>query len=1058
MSSETADALKGGGGGGGERDENEMENVDALSGSSSSSGEEDEEEEEEPLLKYQRLGGAMTAIVADVNSKSSGEKNLGQSVSCMRLYGSFILLGTYEGTLFIIDHVTGKEKSRHKLHKQRITCVSADLAGTFVATSSDDGRVCVVNVASGETNTHNYYNPVKAVAIDPIFGKRSREKLFALGGVAGKFIINSKGWFRSQDIEIHKGEGAVTTIAWEKSLIAWSNDTGVKIYDHDSEQRIAYVDRPAHSPDGDVCRCNLYWESGDSLIIGWADSVKVVRIRARQTSGGSPSLSKLAASSSKARGAAPSKYAEVVLWYQTDFLICGISPFGADYIAVLAYITETEESSDDEEDAGSNHSGTADRVRPELRIISRRDGEDISSDALPIRGFEHCGATDYHLCAAHRDVVSQGPGLDWDDEDGDADAAQKLPLLYVLSPKDVVVARPRGVDDHITWALEGEDYKKALEIGQRFSTKLVADESKGPRYSLQDLAQRYLGHLLSTGEYELAAEKLPSLLKSDIELWCVWVSEFAKHRQLHHLAEQVPLPSRGAASRRLPPHMYEMILNDLLERDDALFLKTIKEWERGGSDYGDGALEGMRDRGNSLDSPSRRSSATHEDVFDVKTIISRVRAILIERESPVLQDALAELYKLDGQYDLALREYLERTAKSKYEGIGSSSNRSERVFEMIETHNLFHAIQDKILSLVELDEKRAIDLLVNAFKNSLENENDYGDHAGADPVVEVSTVVQQLREREDDSRVLHQYLDALFTKQNVDYNVEKYAEFHEMQVSLYAQYAPERLARFLRESNFYNMDSALLVCRQRKPPLYEEMVFILGRMGGKRNTKDALTTIVDHLSDVEKAIEFVEREGDEELWNELIARCVKNPALVGDLLEHAGSHSVDVQSLIKKIPVGMMVPQLHKRIMKIFDDIKLQMRLREGCNSVLKSDVVGLLNQLNNKLKRGIKVKYSSICELCRSPIHLHPGGEEPARVGKHVSIVAFRSGVCYHKSCLIEEVTKARSRGGKSSSAKLSQSKVAVSMYAKHMQAMGKADAAAAGDDEEKAPAMMME
>ena len=129
--------------------------------------------------------------------------------------------------------------------------------------------------------------------------------------------------------------------------------------------------------------------------------------------------------------------------------------------------------------------------------------------------FEHCTARDYGLCAAHGDIVSDGPGLDWDADESDSagDGASKsapMPLLYVYSPKDVVVARPRDVEDHVSWALEGADFAKALDIGQRFESSLG-------RYSLIDLAQRYLGHLLSVQEYELAAEKLPSF-KSDIKL------------------------------------------------------------------------------------------------------------------------------------------------------------------------------------------------------------------------------------------------------------------------------------------------------------------------------------------------------------------------------------------------------------------------------------------------------------------------------------------------------------------------------------------------------------
>jgi hypothetical protein len=32
-------------------------------------------------------------------------------------------------------------------------------------------------------------------------------------------------------------------------------------------------------------------------------------------------------------------------------------------------------------------------------------------------------------------------------------------LFYIISPKDVVVARPRDMDDHITWLIRHEDFE-----------------------------------------------------------------------------------------------------------------------------------------------------------------------------------------------------------------------------------------------------------------------------------------------------------------------------------------------------------------------------------------------------------------------------------------------------------------------------------------------------------------------------------------------------------------------------------------------------------------------
>ena len=75
------------------------------------------------------------------------------------------------------------------------------------------------------------------------------------------------------------------------NLIAWANDHGVKIFDTVSEKRITYIDRPAGSPRPDLYRCCLCWENDRTLIIGWADSVKVCVVKERvDTSDNLPSL------------------------------------------------------------------------------------------------------------------------------------------------------------------------------------------------------------------------------------------------------------------------------------------------------------------------------------------------------------------------------------------------------------------------------------------------------------------------------------------------------------------------------------------------------------------------------------------------------------------------------------------------------------------------------------------------------------------------------------------------------------------------------------------------
>jgi vacuolar protein sorting-associated protein 41 len=60
-----------------------------------------------------------------------------------------------------------------------------------------------------------------------------------------------------------------------------NSSQGVKIYDRDVQVRITYVDRPPDSPRADLFKCNLYWQDDITLLIAWADCIKVARIRTR---------------------------------------------------------------------------------------------------------------------------------------------------------------------------------------------------------------------------------------------------------------------------------------------------------------------------------------------------------------------------------------------------------------------------------------------------------------------------------------------------------------------------------------------------------------------------------------------------------------------------------------------------------------------------------------------------------------------------------------------------------------------------------------------------------
>jgi hypothetical protein len=142
--------------------------------------------------------------------------------------------------------------------------------------------------------------------------------------------------------------------------------------------------------------------------------------------------------------------------------------------------------------------------------------------------------------------------------------------------------------------------------------------------------------------------------------------------------------------------------------------------------------------------------------------------------------------------------------------------RRPNVFELIREHNLFTAVQDQALLLVEFDHE-----LMSKQESADPNERGIAitllvDHIHSIPVrhitvllmvqishsAQIARVVQQLRSR---SRFLFLYLNALFEK-----DTHLISDFADTLVELYAEHAPTKLIDFLRASSYYSLETVSL--------------------------------------------------------------------------------------------------------------------------------------------------------------------------------------------------------------------------------------------------------
>ncbi|KAH9848839.1 vacuolar protein sorting-associated protein 41 [Lenzites betulinus] len=830
--------------------------------------------------------------------------------------------------LHILD-LSGQHIKSFPAHSASVSDISVDLTGDFIATASIDGQVAVHSLSGAETPSFNLKRPVRTVALEPNFAKSSTRSVIS-GGMAGNLILHEKGWLGYKETVLHSGEGPIWQVRWRDNLVAWANDLGVKIYDTVSQSRITFIDRPADSPRADLFKCTLHWQDSSTLLIGWADQIKVARIRTRPRKTTSAS-------------GAPPLLVEITAVFQLDCMISGIVPHlltqspttssalvesagkkanGTGSVrsnapkppALTAFLVLAYTPPDMSLLAGNE--ATADRAeqarkqaeRPDLRIISRA-GEELAADALGITNYERWNCNDYILVDVEAGSVKASPS-----------GASGDRYYVVLSPKDLVVVKPRDWRDHVAWLVERKRYEEALEEIERQRDEADATGGKDIVDAVQ-IGQRYVEHLVGEGDFTKAAQLCPKVCGQDTKRWEDWIFVFAQKHQLQAIIPYIP-----TESPTLGPLVYEIVLTYFLAHDRQALLQTIKTWPK--------------------------------SIYDVAAVIVAVQSELDRAPSSsttkptgpdtvILMECLAELYTLNRQPGKALPYFLRL--------------RRPNVFDLIRENNLFTDVQDQALLLVEFDQELR------------EKRRQEGEKVDTDPVaaitllvdhihsIPIGRVVQQLQSR---PAYLYLYLDALFHKD--PHITSTYAD---TQVKLYAEYAPRKLVDFLRASNYYNLEQAYNVCNERD--LVPEMVFLLGRMG---NNKKALNLIIERLGDVNRAIDFAKEQHDDDLWEDLLRYSETRPPFIRGLLENVGAE-IDPIRLIRRIKNGLEIPGLKGALIKILQDFNLQVSLLEGCQTILNGDCADLVFKLHRNQTSGFFLSAKTPCPICSLPLSQPPQG-----------------------------------------------------------------------------------
>ncbi|GAB5034467.1 vacuolar protein sorting 41 [Nannochloropsis oceanica] len=590
-----------------------------------------------------------------------------------------------------------------------------------------------------------------------------------------------------------------------------------------------------------------------------------------------------------------------------------------------------------------------------------------------------------------------------------------MPVMLMAAPEDLIVARVRNVEDWILFVLQHGALGAAIELAL-LNRHLLTQQR------FHALATSYLEQLLARGAFERAAAECPRLLGEEAALWERWIYSFASRGKLSVLAPFIPLQTP-----RLNQTTYEMVLMHFLDNDKRSFLEIIKKWGGQQLKFGDGAgREGGRGGGKEklydLQEVSKRVGAMVGSAPD-ETLL-QAQAYLFELQGKHAA-ALGVYWELFQVVQAGGKEGRREEERKRLFAPVFGMIEGHDLFEAAAARVLTLVQMDRGQAgglLVRHVDRFPVESVVRQLQQQQQQEDQQQEdgqirrqHDSSAPAATASaaSTVSTVRGRaasssssSSSSSLLLWYLDLLFRRLPDQYNHPDYSRYHLLQVELYAAAAPtfrpvagsshidtiasttsanvdedavdendssldppytSALLSFLTWSNHVRLETALAACERRTPPLYDEMVYILGRIG---DTEEALRILLFEIGSVRRAIDFVDRQ-DKGLWKDLTEHSLNHPVFLAGLLRHAGEYNVDLaRSLLQQIPGEMRIKGLKNKLLNIVASYRFERTLHEGVRRVAEQEWVAATRRFHHAHRRAIRVNIpDTLCQGCSNPL-----------------------------------------------------------------------------------------
>ena len=703
------------------------------------------------------------------------------------------------------------------------------------------------------------------------------------------------------------------------------------------------------------------------------------------------------------------KRVEICATFQTPYLVCGVAPYASKKLALLAWWPPKENErgrkeddkkegsidDDDEEEEKEESFSTSSNV--EMRIVGWRD-EASWIDALPLTSSSGSDGFGFVESPNMVSMSHYQPG----DSTYSLSSAANLKSISLLSPEQheylvaswevVLIAKQRSAQDAVFDALRRQkdnDDDLAIDICEKYEQ--LGELRKGAALAV---AEASVTRAFDTQNYALAAKRCPRALARDPDKWRFWAKKFASVNKLGELAFYVPVTSGSSDADGEAPlkrSTYELILMATLSDPETqpTFLALVKTWpakcfdvsaltrevrlkaarvrrmisaQSVGGFLDDDHHQYRHRQGGKEDSIKEVASTSSLNNFEESNVMPY--STMIGETQSILDEALAELYIMDGKVDRALEAYL-------------SNGRPPTVsaLDFIDRRNLGGSVPiDKIGELFVADAGKAAKVFATCeYKSSGDSyHHRYGDMkdkevAAAEAIIPDSIVLSEL-DRCDEFTDEYERRDAQlkYLEALCDLDPDRYHMHHEAVCRLTAQRNPKELLSRLVKSARYIPDALPLeLSRREKKDIVDDETkkFFSGNLNDpnkaycyvpdayahalarNRRVLEALDVIVTELGDISGACELVNAVtaecSDEEkklFWRKIIELAQKSDKEMVSTTSSSSSFALLLQrkssekkknppivfnaELIENVPTGVTIDSLKRNLVKIVSETR----------------------------------------------------------------------------------------------------------------------------------------